>query len=124
MKNFKITLMTCLLFICFTGFSQNFKSIDFRGKKSFEIPKLCCDDQFFAGPKNWVNEKGEKDPNGEEVMVFRGYDFQNVWFQFNKKGICYKIIIMNNDGFPIIFDKSITYTVNYKNGTTTYTIIK
>jgi hypothetical protein len=105
-------------------FSQNFKEIDFRGKKSYEIPKLCCENQFFAGPKNWVNDKGEIDPNGEEVMVFRGYDFQNVWFQFNKQGVCYKIIIGNNIGYPIIFDKSIIYKVNYINGVTIYTIEK
>jgi len=113
-----------LLFICLAGFSQNFRSIDYRGKTSSEVPKLCCDGQFIAGPHNWVNEKGEEDPNGEEVMVFRGYDFQNVWFQFNKKGICYKIIIRNNVGKPVVFDKSVNYKVNYEDGVTIYTIEK
>jgi hypothetical protein len=121
----KLIVITCMLFICMVSFSQNFKEIDFRGKTSSEVPKLCCDGQFIAGPHNWVNKKGEEDPNGEEVMVFRGYDFQNVWFQFNKKGICYKIIIRNNVSKPpIIFDKSIIYKVNWENGVIVYTIEK
>lgn len=119
-----IAIITACLVISISVSSQNFKTIDFRGKTSSEIPKLCCDDQFIAGPHNWVNENGEEDPNGEEVMIFRGYDFQNVWFQFNKKGICYKIIVRNNVSKPIIFDKSIIYKVNLENGVTIYTIEK
>jgi hypothetical protein len=102
--------------------AQNFKTIDFRGKTSSEVPGLCCNSQFIAGPHDYVNDNGESDPNGEEVMIFRGYDFQNVWYQFNKKGICYKIIIRNHVDKPIVFDKSVDYKVVYEDGVMIYTI--
>jgi hypothetical protein len=117
-------LIFVVLMIGSVSAQNNFKTIDFRGKTSSEVPKLCYENQFLACAHNWVDENWKPDPKGEEVMTFRGYDFQNVWYQFNKKGICYKIIIRNNVGKPIVFDESVIYTVAWENGVVIYTIEK
>jgi hypothetical protein len=119
-----IAMITACFIISLSISAQNFKTIDFRGKTSSELPKLCYAIQFLSGVHNWVDENGKTDPNGEEVMTFRGYDFQNVWYQFDKKGICYKIIIRNHIDHPIIFDKSVDYKVAYEDGVIVYTIEK
>jgi hypothetical protein len=83
-----------------------FKDIDYRGVASKDLPKLICAKQFISGPHDSVK--------GKEVMLFRGYDIQQIWYEFNNKGICDKIIIHNNFKKPFInFENVIHRKVSY-----------
>ena len=109
----KILLTISALLFCLCISAQNINKINFIGKHSYEIPKLCS--EYTPTAHNFVN--------GEEVMTFRTYDFGQLWYQFNKKGICYKIIIKMSTDKPLLkFDESVNYTAKIVDGNVIYTI--
>jgi hypothetical protein len=106
----KLVVITCMLFICMVGFSQNFKSVAKFGMTKQQISDTCA-------VVAWC--RMSNDYQGEPVDGYTGLDFPVVMFAY-RDDKCYKVMLKNST--PVVFDKQYKMIVGKENGMFVYTV--